>query len=76
MTLMFAIVLQYGVVFDAGSSHTTMYVYKWDGEPVHKTAVAGQIHHCQVEGLDSFLVHFICLTIDENLVLSFSLHLL
>ncbi|KAK7508685.1 hypothetical protein BaRGS_00000251 [Batillaria attramentaria] len=33
---------QYGIVFDAGSSHTSMFVYKWDGDKVNKTAVAAQ----------------------------------
>nr|KAG5714224.1 hypothetical protein BaRGS_018441 [Batillaria attramentaria] len=32
----------YGIVFDAGSSHTSMFVYKWDGDKVNKTAVAAQ----------------------------------
>lgn len=33
---------QYGVVFDAGSSHTAMYIYKWEGDKINFTAVAIQ----------------------------------
>ncbi|KAL4231435.1 Ectonucleoside triphosphate diphosphohydrolase 3 [Mactra antiquata] len=41
---------QYGVVLDAGSSHTTVYVYKWNGEKLDHTAEARQIHECKVNG--------------------------
>lgn len=40
----------YGVVFDAGSSHTKMFVYKWNGEKLHETALAHQIDDCTVKG--------------------------
>ncbi|KAK7110246.1 ectonucleoside triphosphate diphosphohydrolase 8-like [Littorina saxatilis] len=33
---------QYGIVFDAGSSHTAMFIYKWDGGKINLTAVATQ----------------------------------
>lgn len=41
---------KYGVVLDAGSSHTKLFVYKWDGEKLHETAKAKQIHICPVPG--------------------------
>ena len=39
--------LQYGVVFDAGSSHTSVYVYQWPGnERLRGTAVpVDEIYH-------------------------------
>lgn len=45
-----AIAYKYGVVMDAGSSHTSLFVYKWDGEKVRDTALARQIHLCRVKG--------------------------
>lgn len=41
---------QYGVVLDAGSSHTKLFIYKWDGEKLHETAEAKQVHYCTVIG--------------------------
>lgn len=41
---------KYGVVMDAGSSHTKLFVYRWDGQKLQDTAVAGQIHSCSVKG--------------------------
>ena len=35
---------------DAGSSHTNLYVYKWNGEKLHDTALARQAHICKVKG--------------------------
>ena len=35
---------------DAGSSHTKLFVYKWNGEKEENTAVAEQIHTCSVPG--------------------------
>ena len=44
--------LQYGVVLDAGSSHTKLFVYRWDGSKINGTAVAHQIYAvgCQPQG--------------------------
>ena len=42
--------LQYGVVIDAGSSHSQIFVYKWDGEKENGTAIARQIFSCKVKG--------------------------
>lgn len=33
---------QYGVVFDAGSSHTSMFIYKWNGEKFNQTGLVMQ----------------------------------
>ena len=35
---------------DAGSSHTKLFVYKWNGAKEENTAVATQIHMCPVNG--------------------------
>lgn len=40
----------YGVVLDAGSSHTQLFVYKWNTNCHHETALANQIHSCRVSG--------------------------
>ncbi|ESO98328.1 hypothetical protein LOTGIDRAFT_114621, partial [Lottia gigantea] len=41
----------YGIIMDAGSSHTNMYVYKWDGEKYKQTAIASQFGEtCKVPG--------------------------
>ncbi|XP_063163038.1 ectonucleoside triphosphate diphosphohydrolase 1 isoform X1 [Candoia aspera] len=41
---------KYGIVLDAGSSHTNVYVYKWPAEKENNTGVVQQIHVCEVEG--------------------------
>ncbi|XP_060570856.1 ectonucleoside triphosphate diphosphohydrolase 1-like [Ruditapes philippinarum] len=48
---------QYGVVLDAGSSHTKLFIYKWDGEKLHETAEAKQVHYCTVidHGITSYV---------------------
>ena len=46
--------LQYGVVIDAGSSHSQIFIYKWDGRKENGTAIARQIYTCKVKG------RFIC----------------
>lgn len=40
----------YGVVLDAGSSHTKLFVYKWNTKCHQQTALANQIHSCKVTG--------------------------
>nr|XP_008104704.1 PREDICTED: ectonucleoside triphosphate diphosphohydrolase 1 [Anolis carolinensis] len=41
---------KYGIVLDAGSSHTNMYIYKWPAEKENDTGVVQQIDVCEVEG--------------------------
>uniref|UniRef100_A0A8C6ZA72 Ectonucleoside triphosphate diphosphohydrolase 3 n=1 Tax=Nothoprocta perdicaria TaxID=30464 RepID=A0A8C6ZA72_NOTPE len=40
----------YGIVLDAGSSRTTIYVYEWPAEKENDTGVVSQIFKCSVEG--------------------------
>lgn len=40
----------YGIVLDAGSSHTTMYVYKWPADKQNGTGIVTQHDECHVEG--------------------------
>ncbi|XP_063051224.1 ectonucleoside triphosphate diphosphohydrolase 2-like [Engraulis encrasicolus] len=40
----------YGVVLDAGSSHTTMYVYKWPADKQKGTGIVTQHAECHVNG--------------------------
>lgn len=35
---------------DAGSSHTKLFVYKWNGAKTENTAMAKQIYVCPVPG--------------------------
>lgn len=41
---------QYGIVLDAGSSHTNLYVYTWPAEKENDTGVVQQVEVCKVEG--------------------------
>lgn len=41
---------QYGIVLDAGSSHTNLYVYEWPAEKENNTGVVQQVEVCKVEG--------------------------
>ncbi|XP_056134923.1 ectonucleoside triphosphate diphosphohydrolase 2-like [Lampris incognitus] len=41
---------RYGVVFDAGSSHTSMYIYKWPADKQNGTGIVSQHSECHVEG--------------------------
>lgn len=45
--------LQYGIVLDAGSSHTNVYVYKWPAEKENDTGVVEQVDVCEVEGKET-----------------------
>ncbi|KAM9392223.1 ectonucleoside triphosphate diphosphohydrolase 2-like [Pholidichthys leucotaenia] len=40
----------YGIVLDAGSSHTAMYIYKWLADKQNGTGVVTQHSECHVEG--------------------------
>ncbi|XP_007945170.1 ectonucleoside triphosphate diphosphohydrolase 8 [Orycteropus afer afer] len=41
---------KFGIVFDAGSSHTSLFVYKWPANKENDTGVVSQALACQVEG--------------------------
>lgn len=42
-------VVQYGVVLDAGSTHTNMFVYKWKvSDIIHGTALVKEIGQCRI----------------------------
>ncbi|XP_041825329.1 ectonucleoside triphosphate diphosphohydrolase 2 [Melanotaenia boesemani] len=40
----------YGIVLDAGSSHTALYIYKWPGDKQNGTGVVTQHRECHVNG--------------------------
>ncbi|KAG8518641.1 Ectonucleoside triphosphate diphosphohydrolase 2 [Galemys pyrenaicus] len=42
--------LQYGIVLDAGSSHTSVFVYKWPADKENDTGIVSQHSTCDVEG--------------------------
>ncbi|XP_072559657.1 ectonucleoside triphosphate diphosphohydrolase 1 isoform X1 [Paramormyrops kingsleyae] len=41
---------KYGIVLDAGSSHTSVYVYQWPAEKENNTGMVQQTHVCNVKG--------------------------
>lgn len=41
---------QYGIVLDAGSSHTSMFIYKWPADKENDTGIVGQHSSCNVRG--------------------------
>ncbi|KAL2782308.1 ectonucleoside triphosphate diphosphohydrolase 8 isoform 2 [Daubentonia madagascariensis] len=41
---------KFGIVFDAGSSHTSLFVYQWPADKENGTGVVSQALACQVEG--------------------------
>ncbi|XP_068963595.1 ectonucleoside triphosphate diphosphohydrolase 8-like isoform X2 [Petaurus breviceps papuanus] len=41
---------KYGMVFDAGSSHTSLYVYKWPADKMNDTGIMSQALSCNAEG--------------------------
>ncbi|XP_053329793.1 ectonucleoside triphosphate diphosphohydrolase 8-like [Spea bombifrons] len=41
---------KYGIVFDAGSSHTSLYVYRWPADKENDTGIVSQVHACHVNG--------------------------
>ncbi|XP_077595243.1 ectonucleoside triphosphate diphosphohydrolase 1 isoform X2 [Stigmatopora nigra] len=41
---------KYGIVLDAGSSHTTVFIYEWPAEKDNNTGRAKQKHACNVKG--------------------------
>lgn len=42
--------LQYGIVLDAGSSHTAMFIYKWPANKQNGTGIVSQHRECHVKG--------------------------
>ncbi|XP_006918294.1 ectonucleoside triphosphate diphosphohydrolase 8 isoform X2 [Pteropus alecto] len=41
---------KFGIVFDAGSSHTSLFVYRWPADKENDTGVVSQALDCQVKG--------------------------
>ncbi|OCT66932.1 ectonucleoside triphosphate diphosphohydrolase 8 [Xenopus laevis] len=41
---------KYGMVFDAGSSHTTLYLYQWPANKENDTGIVKQVYTCDVPG--------------------------
>ncbi|XP_051985638.1 ectonucleoside triphosphate diphosphohydrolase 8-like [Xyrauchen texanus] len=41
---------QYGIVFDAGSTHTTLFLYQWLGSKENNTGIVSQSQSCDVDG--------------------------
>ncbi|XP_077904952.1 ectonucleoside triphosphate diphosphohydrolase 8 isoform X4 [Ictidomys tridecemlineatus] len=41
---------KFGIVFDAGSSHTSLFVYQWPADKEKDTGLVSQALACQVEG--------------------------
>ncbi|XP_051883227.1 ectonucleoside triphosphate diphosphohydrolase 1 isoform X2 [Pristis pectinata] len=42
--------LKFGVVLDAGSSHTALYIYQWPAEKMNNTGLVEQLKSCSVKG--------------------------
>lgn len=42
--------LKYGIVLDAGSSHTSMFIYKWPADKKNDTGIVSQHSSCNVHG--------------------------
>ncbi|NWY60171.1 ENTP8 diphosphohydrolase, partial [Chionis minor] len=41
---------QYGLVFDAGSTHTALYIYRWPADKENGTGIVSQVEACTVPG--------------------------
>ncbi|XP_051750473.1 ectonucleoside triphosphate diphosphohydrolase 2-like [Ctenopharyngodon idella] len=42
--------LMYGIVLDAGSTHTSMFIYKWPADKQNGTGIVSQHSECHVKG--------------------------
>ncbi|XP_069603781.1 ectonucleoside triphosphate diphosphohydrolase 8-like [Ranitomeya imitator] len=42
--------IKYGMVFDAGSSHTSLFIYQWPTDKENDTGIVSQTHVCDVDG--------------------------
>ncbi|XP_053817793.1 ectonucleoside triphosphate diphosphohydrolase 8-like isoform X6 [Vidua chalybeata] len=41
---------KYGLVFDAGSTHTSLYIYRWPADKENDTGIVSQVEACSVSG--------------------------
>ncbi|XP_014805272.1 PREDICTED: ectonucleoside triphosphate diphosphohydrolase 8-like [Calidris pugnax] len=41
---------KYGLVFDAGSTHTSLYIYRWPADKENGTGIVSQVEACTVSG--------------------------
>ncbi|XP_076211472.1 ectonucleoside triphosphate diphosphohydrolase 8-like [Aptenodytes patagonicus] len=41
---------KYGLVFDAGSTHTALYIYRWPADKENGTGIISQVEACTVSG--------------------------
>ncbi|XP_009474797.1 PREDICTED: ectonucleoside triphosphate diphosphohydrolase 8-like [Nipponia nippon] len=41
---------KYGLVFDAGSTHTALYIYRWPADKENGTGIVSQVEACTVSG--------------------------
>ncbi|XP_062927533.1 ectonucleoside triphosphate diphosphohydrolase 1 [Mobula hypostoma] len=42
--------MKFGIVLDAGSSHTALYIYQWPAEKMNNTGLVKQLTSCNVKG--------------------------
>ncbi|XP_037256137.1 ectonucleoside triphosphate diphosphohydrolase 8 isoform X1 [Falco rusticolus] len=42
--------IKYGLVFDAGSTHTALYIYRWPADKANGTGIVSQVEACTVSG--------------------------
>ncbi|RMB93564.1 hypothetical protein DUI87_30263 [Hirundo rustica rustica] len=42
--------IKYGLVFDAGSTHTSLYIYRWRADKENGTGIVSQVEACSVSG--------------------------